>query len=57
MLARKGYSPGLAYRVVREVLESTGLDHDARLETAHDAESFPIPDDCCTMEEIDIGSD
>jgi regulatory protein len=29
MLARKGYSPGLAYRVVREVLESEGLDQGA----------------------------
>jgi regulatory protein len=28
MLARKGYSPGLAFRVVREVLKSEGADLD-----------------------------
>jgi regulatory protein len=28
MLARKGYPPGLAYRVVREALEQAGQDHD-----------------------------
>ncbi|WP_239114913.1 recombination regulator RecX [Planotetraspora kaengkrachanensis] len=28
MLARKGYSPGLAFRVVREALEAEGLDTD-----------------------------
>jgi regulatory protein len=26
MLARKGYSPGLAYRVVREILDQAGQD-------------------------------
>jgi hypothetical protein len=26
MLARKGYSPGLAYRVIREALEERGSD-------------------------------
>ncbi|WP_205857784.1 regulatory protein RecX [Phytoactinopolyspora endophytica] len=29
MLARKGYAPGLAYRVVREALEAEGLDGEA----------------------------
>lgn len=29
MLARKGYSPGLAYRVVREALEEEGADLEA----------------------------
>ncbi|WP_373315677.1 recombination regulator RecX [Planotetraspora phitsanulokensis] len=28
MLARKGYSPGLAFRVVREALEAEGMDTD-----------------------------
>jgi regulatory protein len=28
MLARKGYSPGLAFRVVREALESEGIESD-----------------------------
>jgi regulatory protein len=27
MLARKGYPPGLAFRVIREALESEGLEH------------------------------
>ncbi len=29
MLARKGYPPGLSYRIVREALASDGLDSDA----------------------------
>lgn len=28
MLARKGYSSGLAYRVIREALEEEGIDLD-----------------------------
>jgi regulatory protein len=48
LLARKGYSQGLAYRVVREALEQEGLDVAAAgldlgeaLEHGHDGESSP----------------
>jgi regulatory protein len=42
VLARKGYSPGLAYRVVREALEREA-DHDSVL--SYDLELFPEPDE------------
>jgi regulatory protein len=39
MLARKGYPPGLAYRVVREALEQEGQDQAAGIdEEAFEAE-------------------
>ena len=42
VLARKGYPPGLAYRVVREALEREGADCHVPLD---DLEDFTEPDD------------
>jgi regulatory protein len=41
LLARKGYSPGLAYRVVKEALEQEGIDLAA---TGIDLDDPPDPD-------------
>jgi regulatory protein len=42
VLARKGYSAGLAYRVVREALEQ---ESGSGLVPCYDHEPFPEPDD------------
>jgi regulatory protein len=40
MLARKGYSPGLAFRVIREALEAEGTDADLEEEPVFDDPYF-----------------
>jgi regulatory protein len=49
VLARKGYSPGLAYRVVREALEAEAAGGHVPL---HDFADLPEPDDVDEAAEV-----